>query len=476
MKILFIEPKSPNLHIFSRFGLPRLGTVLLATIARRAGHQASVCIEEIEEIDWEEVKKADLVGISSITSTAPRAYAMAEKIRAWGTKVVMGGPHPTYLPDEAAEHADFVLKGEAENTFLELIEHLEGKRPLTEIPNLVSRIHGSVVRGPKDSRVVDITANPHPDFSLVRGFHEARGIVNKRIIPLQLSRGCPFDCSFCSVTGMFGRRMRYRDTSDVMNELLKYNTPDTHVFFYDDNFAADTKRAKELLRAMEETDTRFVWSTQVRIDAARDEELLRLMRRTRCETVYIGIESVTPEGLERVRKRQTVDEAFHGLRVFRKHGISVHGMFILGLDTDTPRVVHDTVRFAKKAGIGSLQALLLTPLPGTRVFDQLEEEGRILFRDWSLYDAHHVVFKHPTMTPEQLQQAQMQVHGRFYSRGWVLRNLVRFRVGVAGVALYARGLNRRWKGKNALYLNALKLLNHSKELEVTMDLKLPCCV
>ncbi|MFC1890412.1 B12-binding domain-containing radical SAM protein [Thermodesulfobacteriota bacterium] len=478
MKIIFIEPRSPNLHIFSRFGLPRLGTVLMATIARRLGHEASVYIEEIRPVDWEDVRSADLVGISSITSTAPRAYAMADKIRQRGGTVVMGGPHVTFLPEEAAEHADFVLKGEAEHSFPELLEHLESRRPVEAVHNLVRLDGEKAVHGPEDGRIVDIRLNPHPDFRLIRGFRTARSLarVRRRIIPVQLSRGCPFDCSFCSVTGMFGRTMRYRDTDDIMSELLTYNSKDVHIFFYDDNFTANRSRAKELLRAMKAAGTRFVWSTQVRVDAAKDPELLRLMRDTRCEVVYIGIESADPRVLEHIRKRQTVGEAGRGLNAFRRHGIPVHGMFILGLDTDTPAVIDGTVRFARRTGLTSLQALILTPLPGTRVFDRLKGEGRILFHDWSMYDAHHVVFSHPVMSPGELQQAQIDVHNRFYSRGRVVRDLLRGRVGSAGIAVYARGLNRRWKGRNSLYLHALKLLQYSRELEVTMDLRIRCTV
>ncbi len=476
MKIIFIEPKSPNLHIFSRFGLPRLGSVLLATIAEQNGHDATVYVEELSDIDWEDVHSADLVGISTITSTAPRAYAMADKVRESGGRVVIGGPHPTYLPEEAARHADFVLTREAEYTFPELLEHLDGKRPVETVHNLVRLVGETIVRGPEDGRVVDITGNPHPDFGLVHGFHDSCGIGGKRIVPVQLSRGCPFDCSFCSVTGMFGRTMRYRGTDDVMSELLQYNQRDVHIFFYDDNFAANPRRAKELLRAMKAAGTRFIWSTQLRIDAARDRELMGLMRDTNCEIVYIGIESVSSAGLEQIDKRQTVEELGRGLRVFRDHGVSVHGMFILGLDTDTPKTARETVRFARSAGLSSLQALILTPLPGSRTFDEMEREGRILFRDWSLYDAHHVVFRHPTMSPEQLQKAQMKAHARFYSQGRVLGSLLRGRFDIAGISLYARNLNRRWKGRNALYLKALKLLKQSRDLEITLDLRVPCYV
>lgn len=476
MKIRFIEPRSPNLHIFSRFKLPRLGAILLATIAKNAGHDTRVYVEEISDIDWEDIKSADLVGISTITATAPRAYAMADKIKKEGGTVVMGGPHVTYLPEEAISHSDFVLTGEAEHTFVELLSFLENKGNIQDVHNLCYKEEGQIKKTPQGDQTIDVDTIGYPDFNLVHEFSKGTTILNKTIIPVQISRGCPFDCSFCSVTRMFGRKMRYRETENILNELLSYNTCDTHIFFYDDNFAARPERAKELLRAMKTARTRFSWSTQLRIDASKDPELLQLMKETNCIGVYVGIESVDNEGLKQIKKQQTTENVLEGVRHFKNHGITVHGMFILGLDTDTKKVAKSTYQFALKSGIDSLQALILTPLPGSRVYDEMVKDKRLVFTDWALYDAHHVVYRPKSMTPRELQQAQIYVHARFYSRRRILSQLFRGQLYTAGIASYADQLNRKWKKINIPYLRALKLLEHSKEFEINMDLRVKCPV
>jgi radical SAM superfamily enzyme YgiQ (UPF0313 family) len=476
MKIVLIEPRSPDLHIFSRFGLPRLGTPLLATIARDLGHDSCAYAEDIREIDWDEVRAADLVGISTITSTAPRAYAIADKARVFGRKVVIGGPHATYMPSEAAAHADWVLVGEAEHTFVELLQHIAGHREAKDVHAMGHLDGGAYIRTPPDPVPVDLDTNPAPDFSLVRGWGDVKGVLGKRIVPVQISRGCPFDCCFCSVTGMFGRRMRYRSVENVMRELTPHaeKEKDLHVFFYDDNFAASPARAKELLAAMKAAGTKFGWSTQVRADAARDSELLDLMRETHCDTVYIGIESVNAESLKAANKRQAVDATLENLLTFRRKGIDVHGMFVLGFDDDGPDIAEATVAFARRAKLMSIQALILTPLPGSRTFDEMDRAGRIMFRDWAMYDTHHVVIKHPTLSAEQLQEAQIRTHRKFYSPGWILKETLSGHFASAAIAWYARGLNRRWKRDNSLYLRALKLLRPSAELEISMTLRKPC--
>lgn len=476
MKIVFIEPRSPNFHIYSHFKLPRLGCVLLATIARKQGYDAVVFVEDISKIDWNVVRSADLVGISTITSTAPRAYALADKIRREGIKVVMGGPHVTYLPEEAARHSDYVLTGEAESSFVQLLEHLEGKRDEGDVHNLVRMKGREVIRTAPPAERVNINSNPVPDFSLIRGFYSTRTVTDRRITPVQVSRGCPYDCSFCSVTGIFGRKMRYRSTENVMRELMRYNRKKDHIFFYDDNFAASPRRAKELLLAMLKAGTKFQWSTQMRADAARDLELLELMRATHCGQVYIGIESVNPESLKEARKNQDLEETEEMLLRFDRYGIDVHGMFVLGFDADGPDTGKATVEFAKSARISSIQAMILTPLPGSRTYRELEEAGRIMFKDWSLYDCHHVVFRHPTMDPQQLQKATIDAHRMFYSNRKILRNCLQGDMGNAAIAVYARILQHKWLGKNDLYLKALQLLKPSGELEVMLDMRLPATV
>ena len=151
-------------------------------------------------------------------------------------------------------------------------------------------------------------------------------------------------------------------------------------------------------------------------------------------------------------------------------------MFVLGFDDDDERAGEATVRYARKAGLTSIQALILTPFPGSRTFDEMEKAGRILFRDWAMYDTHHVVITHPTLSAERLQQMQLKAHWKFYSPPWILKHLLSGKLAVAAIAWYARMLNRNWTKDNSLYLKAIKLLKPSKELEIRLSLRKPCVI
>jgi len=468
-KITFIEAKAPNLHIFSGMSLPRLGPILLGTIAKEMGWEVQVIIEEQHPLDWDEIKDSDVVGISTITPTAPRAYVIADYVRSLNIPVIMGGPHVTFLPEEALEHSDYVIRGEGEIAFPIFLETLLNGKDFSEIPNLSWRKDNQIIHNEKTKECVDLNKLPNPDYSLVKG--KALYMGGKHIFPLQTSRGCPFDCSFCSVTGMFGRKYRYRSTENILNEMRFYNDPKNYFFIYDDNFMANPSRAKKLLRAMIEEDFKFEWSTQLRTDVAKDIELIQLLKKAGCHTVFIGFESVNPESLNSVNKKQSVEDMNLAARLFRKNGINVHGMFILGLDDDDSNTVRDTVRFAKKNLISSAQFLILAPLPGTLKFEQLKKEGRILFNDWSLYDTHHVVYAPKHFTVAALQKAQIKAHKKFYSIRETIRRLLLGKLTDVAIAYYARNINRNWKKKNKTYMKLIKLLKPQLDTYIKADFR-----
>jgi radical SAM superfamily enzyme YgiQ (UPF0313 family) len=466
-RLVFIEPKAPNLHIFSKFPLPRLGILLLGTIMKARGWDVEVFIEEMRPIDFDVIRRADLVGISTITSTAPRAYALADKVRETGIPVILGGPHVSFMAEEAMEHADFVIRGEGERSLPALIEAWQGSRDYSGIPNLSYRSDGRVVHNPFKPCTEDLDELPSPDFSLLGS--ERYGGKSGRIIPVQTSRGCPFDCSFCSVTGMFGREYRFRSTAKVIEELRLYDDRRNTVFFYDDNFAANPKRAKELLRAMIREGFRFAWTTQVRADVARDEELVGLMKEAGCRTVFIGFESVNSRSLEAMKKRQTVAEMRRAARVLRRRRIHVHGMFVYGFDQDDWETVKQTVRFAKRARLNSTQFLILTPLPGSEFFNQVSRQDRITFHDWALYDAHHVVFQPAHFSLRELQRAQIFSHRKFYSLREMVKKFLKGKWLDLGIAGYARKLNRVWRKKNKTFLRVVDLLRPRPGTRISID-------
>jgi len=447
MRITLVEPRAPGLHIWTRFRLPRLGPLTLGTILARAGHDVRVLFEEAHGLDWKRLNSSELVGISTVTSTAPRAYAIAYRLRAAGVPVVLGGVHPTMLPDEALDRAEWVLRGEAEETILPFVRAVERATGFDEVPGLSWWRGGERVHNPAPPPLVDLDRLPFPDLSLLaRPLHPPLG--QHAIVPILTSRGCPHDCSFCCVTAMFGRRYRYRSAASVLAELRSHDLSGKRVFFYDDNFTASHRRTAELLGAMIAAGVTPPWSAQVAIDCAFDPELLNLMRRAGGDTLFIGLESTNPATLRAFHKPQTVGGMERGIEALNRHGFHVHGMFVFGSDEDTPETIRATARWARAQGLYSVQFLILTPLPGTRVFRELDGQGRLLARDWSLYDSHHVLYRPARMRADELLAATFVAQGRFYSPWQTFRRLARGDLGNVLVRLYAHKLNRRWVRRN----------------------------
>jgi len=455
-KIIFIEPKAPGFHIYSKWSLPRLGTVILGTILRDLGHDVKVYVEEIHKVEKDELYSADIVGISTITSTAPRAYSIADELRERGVPVVMGGAHPTFLPDEALEHADFVVRGEGEEAIVELLEALDGKRSINSVAGVSYRDGEEIVHNPTRELCPDLDSHPSPDLSLIVGFGSGTRSFFKYnpIIPVITSRGCPFNCKFCSVTTMFGRKYRFRSTEKVLDDIRPHM--DRTIFFYDDNFTASKQRTKQLLRRMIDEKLTPEWTAQVRVDVARDEELLELMERSNCFAVYVGFESINPRTLELYSKGQTLEDITESIKKFHEHGIRIHGMFVLGSDEDDVRIIRETARFAKRVKIDTVQFMILTPIPGSEIFKEFGEEDKIFTYDWTFYDGHHVVFKPNKMIPIVLQKEAVRAMKKFFSRAQMLKGLFRGDLHGALVKGYANRLIRKWERFNKGFYYQLK--------------------
>ncbi len=468
-KMIFIEPKAPNFHIFSQFQIPRLGSFILGALMKQRGWEVEIVLEETETIHFEKIISADIVAISTITPTAPRAYAIADKVRNMGIPVIMGGPHVSFLPDEALQHADYVIRGEGEEALARFIDSWETDRNFSSVPSLSYKSNNSNIHNPQIAFTKDLDTLPFPDFSLLQG--KVKKIAGKRIIPVQTSRGCPFDCSFCSVTGMFGKKYRYRSTEKIMKELRLYNSRKNFLFFYDDNFTANPKRTKELLKAMIREKLQFKWSTQARVDITKDIELVRLMKKAGCHTLFIGFESINPQSLKEMKKKQTVRDMMNAIKILRKNRIHIHGMFVYGFDNDNWQTVKETIKFAKKAKLTSTQFLILTPLPGSDLYNTLKAENRIKFDDWSLYDTHHVVFEPEHFSLSELQYAQIYSHKKFYSIIEIIKKCITGKWVALGLAHYARHLNKSWQRKNNIFIKVLELMSLRSKAILTIDYK-----
>lgn len=354
--------------------------------------EVSIVDENLAPVDLN--RPSDLVGITTTTQTAPRAYWLADAFRSRGVKVVLGGMHTSVLPEEAGQHADAVVMGEAEEIWPQLLSDLQAGRLRP------------IYRGQGYPRLAGL---PLPRRDLFQR--------ESYVFPdtIYTTRGCPFGCTFCSVTSFFGGTYRSRPVEEVVKEVDGLGGRRL-VFFLDDNIAAHTGRAKQLFRAL--IPYRLAWIGQASMTIARDEELLSLAAASGCLSLFLGIESLSPMNLSAVSKRHNAVEEYEAaIRRIHAHGIAVFGAFIFGLDHDTEDVFELAVRFAQRTRLEGAQFNVLTPYPGTPLMADLEREGRVLTRDWSQYRSDRVVFAPRLMSAQQLQEGHNWAWREFYSLG-----------------------------------------------------------
>jgi len=462
-KICFVEPGAPDLHIYKKFPVPRIGSVLLGTILRDLGYDVKVYIEDCQGIDYDEVFDADLVGISAITSTIPKSYKLADQLKEAGIPVVIGGFHTHFLPEEALEHAPYIVRGEGEETIVEFVHALENGDDLSNIKGLSYLEDGQPRHNPDRPLIMDLDVNPIPDFSLV-----FQNMKRPPVLTVQTKRGCPYDCSFCTVTTHDGKRLRKHSVGRVIEMLKYYDSFEPHyLFFADDIFNLPVNYTKELLREMVAQKITPRWGAQVRQEAAFDPELLKLMRESNCDRVYVGFESVSQESLNSVNKKTTVEEMLRAIENFRKYKIKIHGMFIGGMDTDTPETIRQIPIFAKKNKIDTIQIMILTHIPGSRCFNEyVESDKEFLTDNWESFDGHHVTHQHPNMTPYELEYECMKGMKDFYTLSSVFKSILKLDLRTAYVRYQGLLLSKEWFKNNKSYLNELKnrVYNEIREL------------
>lgn len=451
--ISFIEAKSPETHIFSKFPIPRLGSLILGTILKKKGYEVKVYIEDFERPDWSFVENSDLVCISTITSTAFRAYEIADKLRTKNIPVVMGGAHPTFVPDESLKHSDYVVRQEGDITLPELLSYLEsGNPPLTSILGLSYKDkNDAIMHNPSRPLIEDLDNLPEPDLSLIPNWN----LLN--LYPVSTSRGCPFDCSFCSVIEMFGRKYRSESVEATLRKLRHIAAiSKSTIFFVDDNFTANKKRTKEILKGMIGEEIKRRWVAQARTDVAEDVELLRLMADSGCHTLHIGFESINPKTLEAYNKKQGVEEIRKCIRVVKDYGIHLHGMFVIGADTDDLDTIKNTVDFAIENHIDTVQLMMLTPLPGTPFFFEILNSKRLLHTNWSKFDGHHIVFKPNLMSPQTLHVKTLKAMRKFYSWKYIFSHLFKFDFYTM-VGLFGKKAIRQALMESRRYLESIEI-------------------
>jgi len=374
----------------------------LPTIAALTPPDWKVTIHDAraEPVDYD--RKVDLVGITGFTAEIPSAYAIADRFRQKGVPVVLGGIHVSAMPEEALEHADAVVVGEAEGVWTQLLDDLEA---------------GRLERRYQAPSPCDMNNMKVPRRDLLR-----REMYVSCFNTVQATRGCPFDCEYCAVTGMFGRQLRARPVAEVIDEIRTFDTRD--FFFVDDNICGNPGYAKELFRAL--APLKKAWSAQTSITLARDDELLELYAKSGGRYAFIGFETLSPQALAGLNKRwNKADEYGEAIKKIHDAGIDIMASFIFGLDDDDLSVFSHTLDFIMEHRIGAAEFHILTPLPGTRLFHSLEEQGRLLHRDWDKYHTSETVFQPKHMTAEELENGYYRTFRETYSIKNILRRSFR---------------------------------------------------
>jgi len=363
------------------------------------GWQVDHIDEEAEPIDWN--VSADIVGLTFHTPSSHHAYEIADRFRSRGACVVMGGPHVSLLPEEAAQHADVLFVGEAEGVWENFLR------------DFATGNHRTVYRR-EDAAALGGAPMSRKDL-----FHrrDHTGGV------LFATRGCPNRCDFCVIHAMYGPRRRQRPIAEVAAEYASF--PGRVIIFWDEDIAADPAHAKSLFRAIAPYGK--WWSSQAGANSVRDEELLEAAARSGCRQLFLGLESISQTSVDGVHKGfNRVEEYARIIGRVHAHGIAVQAGIVFGFDGDTPAVFKETLDFLEQIGVQNATFNVLTPYPGTPLFRRLEAEGRILTRDWRRYSGRtDVVFQPKHMSPAELLAGFRYANERFYSLPGIVRRSCR---------------------------------------------------
>ena len=353
--------------------------------------------EEVQEIDWE--IQANVIGLTFHTPSAFHAYEIADRFRSRGICVVLGGPHVTLLPEEAGQHADVIFIGEAEGVWESFLRSFEAG----DYQQIYQRLDAPSLEGIPQARKDLFHRRDH-----------AGGV-------LFATRGCPSQCKFCAIAVMYPHKHRRRPIPEVAAEFASFRGK--VIIFWDDNIAGDLAYARALFHAI--APYRKWWSSQASIHAARDQRFLEAAAKSGCKQLFLGLESISQPSMTEVNKGFNQVNEYHRLiERIHSYGIAVQVGIIFGFDHDTPAIFAETLDFLESAGVQNCTFNILTPFPGTRLFKRLEDEGRILTRDWRKYNSRaDVIYQPKQMSVTELLAGFRYANQRFYSLPSIAKRL-----------------------------------------------------
>ncbi len=396
-KILLISPSSEiNKKTPKSIKIPEIALSIIASLTP-PDFDIEIIEEETRNIDFN--ADCDIVGISSMTANSVRAYDIGDKFKKNGKTVVFGGIHPTIKPDEALAHGDSVVIGEAEGAWTTLLDDFKNNR-------LKQKYNGFHP---------ELCDYPYPKL------RKEKGVRIFDVLPILTTKGCPYSCSFCSIHNIFGNKIRHMPVDKVI-EYIK-STGGKNFLVVDDNIMGYPKYAKELFRKM--ASLNINWVGQSSISFAKDIELMQLARDSGCKGLFFGLETVSKTQLKNFRKNfTTIEKIEEAIKKIKDMGILFQASLVFGFDDDTEHVFDETLDFLMRNKLNSASINILTPYPGTKIYQQLKKEGRILSENWKYYDTTNVVYQPKNISPEKLAEEYQRVKKEFYSIGSIAKRFL----------------------------------------------------
>jgi anaerobic magnesium-protoporphyrin IX monomethyl ester cyclase len=427
MKILLISPRGSDVYAQLGLELPPLGIGYLAAFARQQDHDVELLDMGVETITLSEeyFRRFDVVGISMDTTRYFNAMNIAKMAKDAGACVIMGGYHATFTDKETLETGlvDFIIRGEGEEIFTQLLSVLEeGKIPdkLSQVDGISYLLNGEYKKN-KDARLpANLDDFPFPARDLFKLDRYKISLNDLPMTNMITSRGCPFDCFFCCSTRFGGKKWRYRSAKSIVDEIeMLYKDYGYKAFaFMDDNFTTSKKRIMDFADELEARNlTDIIWWCFSRVDVlVENEDMVKRMAEAGAFKVFLGLESANAETLEDYGKNISHRQQVQAVALLHKYGINVQGSFVMGDVKETEEMIGKTVEMAMEMDPQSLQFSIVTPFPGTRLYEKIVKEKRLLHKQWDLYDGLHSVIRTDHISPQRLEEVLFDSYKRFYLR------------------------------------------------------------
>ncbi len=419
MRILLINPGCTR--GFEQFSLdfPPLGLASLAAWLKANNHQVVIWDKNVQKPGWNiRPEEFDLVGVTADTPRFPAAMEIASLARSSGVPVVMGGPHVSYWVEEplVSEAADFIIRNEGDMSLLSLVEHLsQGGNDPAEVPGLSFMQDGGVVHNPDSQAVRDLDKMPYPARELLQMQDYGLYLGGRRATSMISSRGCPFNCSFCASSQLFGLKWRPRSPESMVDEVewIQKEFGIRAIYFMDDNFTLDPDRAIAFCELVLKKELDVSWFCFSRADTiVKRQDMVEAMAKAGARMVFLGIESVNPQTLQHFNKNINTDLSARAVDLLKRYQLLPMCSFIIGDLHDNRTTIQQTIKFSSQLAPKIAQFGILTPYPGTRLFSEVKD--RILNVDWSFFDGLHATIRLDTLPPQELEMCLKKAYFSFY--------------------------------------------------------------